>query len=144
MGRMIAGVVVGYLVMFIAVFVLLTGAYFILGADRAFKPGSYDVTATWLVLSTILSLAAAVVGGWVAVSISRRHKTAVVLAGVVVVLGIILAIPTLNAPKLNEVRDGSVGNTQAMMKAQQPPAVSILNPIIGAIGVMLGARLRGR
>lgn len=35
-----------------------------------------------------------------------------------------------------------VGNTEAMMKAQQPVAVTILNPVIGAIGVMIGARLR--
>jgi hypothetical protein len=142
MGRKIAGVVLGYVVMAGVVMGALTVAYLAMGADRAFKPGSYDVTGLWLAVSTILSVIAAVLGGWVAVTIGRSHRAAVALAVVVVVLGVVLALPTLNAPRSDEARPGDLGNTEAMMKAQQPTAVTILNPIIGGIGVMLGARLR--
>lgn len=142
MGRLIGGVVLGYVVMVVAVFAAFTLAYLAMGADRAFQPGSYEASRLWLVVSALLGLAAAVLGGWVAVRIGRTHRTAVVLAIAVVVLGVVLALPTLNAPPTDEVRTGEVGNMEAMMKAQQPPAVSILNPIIGGIGVMIGARLR--
>jgi hypothetical protein len=142
MGRVVAGVVAGYVTLVAAVMVALSIAYFTIGADRAFRPGSYDVTGLWLVVSTVLSMGAAVLGGWLAVRVGRTMRAPVSLAIVVVVAGIVLALPTLNAPPSGEVRTSDVGNTEAMMKAQQPPAVSILNPIIGGIGVMIGARLR--
>jgi membrane protease YdiL (CAAX protease family) len=142
MGRIIGGVVLGYAVMALAVMATFTIAYFVLGAERSFQPGSYRVSSAWLVVSTILSAVAAVAGGWVALAFGRTHRTAVILAIVVVVAGVVLALPTLNAPVSDEARTGEVSNTEAMMKAQQPPVVTILNPIIGGIGVMLGARLR--
>lgn len=142
MGRIIAGVALGYVVMAGAVMGAFTIAYLAMGADRAFQTDSYEASRLWLVVSALLGLAAAVLGGWVAVRVGRTHRTAAVLAVAVVVLGVVLALPTLNAPRTDEVRTGEVGNMEAMMKAQQPPVVSILNPIIGGIGVMIGARLR--
>lgn len=41
-----------------------------------------------------------------------------------------------------QVREASAGNLEAMTNARQPGWVAVLNPIIGAIGVMLGARLK--
>jgi hypothetical protein len=142
MGRIIGGVVAGYLAMALAVMALLSIAYLALGAGRAFQPESYDVTGLWLVVSTIVTIAAAVLGGWLAVRIGRSHRAAVYLAVVVVVLGVVLALPTLNAPPTGEVRTGDVGNMDAMMKGHQPAVISILNPVLGAIGVMVGARRR--
>ena len=142
MGRKIAGIVVGYLVMFVAVFATFSAAFLAMGADRAFKPGTYDVTGLWLVVSTVLSLAAAVLGGWVAVALGRHAQVSRMLAVVVVVLGVVLAIPSLNAPRTDEPRTEAVGNTDAMMKARQPNAVSLLTPVIGAVGVLVGGRMR--
>ena len=142
MGRIIGGVVLGYVVMVAAVMVTFTIVYMAMSADRAFQPGSYNVTGLWLAASTILSLAAAILGGWVAVRIGKSTRAAVYLAIAVVVIGVVFALPTLNAPRSDEVRTGDIGNTEAMMKAQQPPAVTILNPVIGAIGVMIGSRRR--
>ena len=128
MGRIIGGVVLGYVVMVAAVMVTFTIVYMAMGADRAFKADSYDVTGLWLAASTILSLAAAILGGWVAVRIGKSTRAAVYLAIAVVVIGVVFALPTLNAPRSDDVRTGDIGNTEAMMKAQQPPAVTILNP----------------
>ncbi len=118
--------------------------YLILGAEGAFQPGNYQASTTWLVLSTILGLIAAVLGGLVCVIIAKDHKAAIWLAGLVLVLGIIFAIPGLNAPEAetNKVREGNVDNIEAMQNAKQPPIALILNPIIGAIGVMAGSRLK--
>jgi hypothetical protein len=54
-----------------------------------------------------------------------------------------MAIPTLSPPSDNTllVRDASIGNLQAMEHAQTPPWIAFLNPVIGAAGVLLGARL---
>ena len=141
--RKIFGVVAGYIAMAALIFILFTTLYLILGADSAFKPGNYQASTTWLVLSTILGLIAAVIGGLVCVIIAKDHKAAIWLAGLVLVLGIILAIPSLNVPdeEMNKVREGNVYNIEAMQNAKQPPIALILNPIIGAIGVIAGSRL---
>lgn len=95
-------------------------------------------------MSTILGLIAAVIGGFVCVIIAKNRKAAIWLAGLVLVLGIILAIPALSASEeeMNKVREGNVDNVTAMQNAKQPQAALILNPIIGAIGVIAGSRLK--
>ncbi len=69
--KTVGGVIVGYIVMFILVFALFSLAYLALGANGAFKPGTYDVSTLWLALSVIVSLAAAIVGGFICSLILR-------------------------------------------------------------------------
>jgi hypothetical protein len=66
------------------------------------------------------------------------------LAGIVFAAGVIFAIPSLSesADDVIEMRKQDVPNMEAMQKAKQPPLVSLLNPIIGALGVLGGARLK--
>lgn len=144
MVRNISGVVVGYLVMFVFIFVSFTALYFILGADGAFEVESYEVSVLWIVISFILSIFAALLGGLVCKIISKNQKAVFILAGLVFVLGIILAVPALSEStnEVIEMRKSNVDNFEAMQKAQQPPYVALLNPIIGAFGVILGARLK--
>lgn len=141
--RIAGAVLAGYLTMFALVFLSLTGAYLGMGTDRAFKPDSYDVTALWIVTSTVLSVMAALAGGWVAARISPDRRTPVALALFVFLLGIALAVPAINAPvdPSTMVRDGSVANLDAMMRAKSPTWIMLLNPIIGALGALFGAGL---
>jgi len=142
--KTIGGVIVGYLVMFIVVFATFSGAYLAMGTDGAFKAGSYEVTPLWLGVSFVLSLIAAIAGGFVCAAIAKNPKATMALAGLVLILGILFAIPVLTASNEGrpQVREASVGNMEAMTNARQPGWVAVLNPIIGAIGVMLGARLK--
>ena len=142
--RGILGVIVGYVVMLIAVVVTFMGLYLVLGANGAFKPESYEPSVTWLVASFVLALIAAIIGGLVCVAVAGGKKSAVALAGLVIVLGIIFAIPTLTASSSETpaVRGGEVGNFEAMTKAKEPGWVALMNPVIGAVGVMIGSRLR--
>jgi hypothetical protein len=141
--RAVLGVILGYLTMAVLVFVLFTAAYFAMGADGAFQPGSYDVSTLWLGVSIVLGFVAAVVGGIVCAAISRLPKPPLVLAVVVLVLGILSAIPVLTtSPGDQEIRPGDVSNMDAMMKARQPVWTAFLNPVIGVVGVLTGARLR--
>lgn len=144
MVRNILGVVLGYVAMFAFVFITFTGFYFLLGADGAFRPDTYKVSLVWIIISFILGLAAALLGGYLCVLISKNQKAALVLAGLVLVLGIAMAIPALSdsSNEVHEMRNDKTPNMEAMQKAKQPPLVALLNPIIGAIGVFAGSKLR--
>lgn len=144
MVRNILGVVFGYVAIFIFVFITFTVLYFILGADGSFEPGTYEVSFIWIVLSFILGLAAAVLGGYICVLISKNQKAALVLAGFILVLGIAMAIPALGdtTNEVQEIRSADVPNMEAMQKAKQPVVMLLLNPIIGALGVFAGSKLR--
>lgn len=141
--KSVGGVIVGYIVMFILVFVLFSLAYLALGANGAFKPGTYDVSTQWLAISVIVSLVAAIVGGFICSLIAPNSKAPLALVGLVLLLGLLSAIPVLmsNDPRPN-IRDASVGNMEAMMNARQPAWIALLNPLIGAVGVMLGSRMK--
>jgi amino acid transporter len=144
MGRKIGGVIVGYIVMAAFIFISFTVLYLILGPEGSFEPGSYMVSTAWLVLSFVLGLIAAVIGGYVCMLIAKSQETVYVFAGIVLLLGLILAIPSLNIPdeELNRPREGEVSNMEAMQDAKQPPIALILNPLIGAFGVLIGGRMK--
>ncbi len=142
MFRSIAAVVVGYLVMFLLVFTLFTAAYLAMGTEAAFTPGTYEVSTLWVVISFVLGLVAALVGGYVCAAIARRGKAPLALAALVLGLGLLFAIPVLTAPKASAPRAGGVPNLEAMQNARTPGWVALLNPFVGAVGVLLGARLK--
>jgi hypothetical protein len=144
MGRAIAGVIAGYIAMFVIVFVLLTLGYLAMGAERAFQPGTYEVSGAWLAVMFLVNSIAALAGGFVCVLIAPSSKAPVALAVVIIVLGVLMSIPVFMGPPEGAptVRDGSVGNMEAMMNARQPGWVALLNVVVGAAGVMIGARLK--
>lgn len=142
MVRSIIAVVVGYVVMALLVFVLFTAAYLAIGAEGAFVPGSYAVSGLWIVLSFVLSLVAAIVGGYACAAIARGGRAPLALAVLVIVLGMLAAIPVLTTPGEAGARAGDLPNMEAMMRARQPAWVALLLPLVGAAGVVVGSRLR--
>ena len=142
MSRKILGAIVGYIAMVIVVMITFTILFLILGTEGAFKPNEFNPSATWVAVTLVLSIVAAVIGGWVCALIARSAKTAAILAGIVLVLGLILAILQLTAETSTEPRTGDLESLEAMQKGTQPVWVSLLNPFIGAAGIMLGARFR--
>lgn len=142
MGRAILAVVAGYATMFVVVFAGLTGAYLGIGADRAFEPGSYEVSKVWLGVWLAVSVIAAVLGGVVCGKIARTMTPVWVLVGLVVVLGALQAGGVALSPKPTPAelaRAGDVPNMEAMMKARSPLWVAVMNPLIGGAGVVAGA-----
>ncbi len=143
MVRTIAAVVLGYIAMALLVFALFTAAYLAMGTDNVFLPGSYQVSLAWVALSIVVSFAAALAGGYVAAAVSRGTRAPLALACLVLILGIIFAIPALGQPDPG-ARAGDVGNIAAMTNARPPAWTLFLNPVIGAAGVLVGSRLRRR
>lgn len=142
MVRAVAGVLLGYVTMAVLVFTTFTTAYLGMGTDQAFCPGSYDPSPLWTAVSFVLGFVAAVVGGYACARVSRLPKPPLVLAGLVIVLGLLSAIPHLTATDEPKSRSGDVSNMEAMMNAHQPAWVALLNPFIGAAGVLVGSRRR--
>jgi len=140
--RSILGGIAGYVVMFILIFVMFTALYLALGADRAFTPGTYQVSVLWIAASTVLGIIAAVGGGYVASLVGKGMTAVKVLAGIILVLGVITVAMVAMAPAPADARTASVPNMEAMTKAQTPVWLAILNPIIGIVGAMIGGRMR--
>src|SRR5205085_7656058 len=76
----------------------------------------------------------------------RRHKQEqedrLVFVGIVFVLSLVFAIPNIMKDHTPAVRAGDVPNLQAMQLAQTPAWLCVVNPILGADGVLLGARMK--
>lgn len=143
--KAIVGVIVGYVAMVVVVMVCFTGAWFILGEEGSFKPGSWDASMTWLVMSFAAGFVAAVLGGLTCAAIaSRGSKAPRVLAGLVLVLGIVMSIPAMMKEPDATPRPSEITMQDAASKARQPVLSYILNPIIGAVGVLADAAMRKR
>ena len=142
MTRTVVSVILGYVVMFVIVFVTLTASYLVLGMEKTFQPGTFNVTPLWIFVMLVFSLLAAIVGGKVCRMISNKKIASALLVALVVVLGLVSAVPALYAVEGNAVRTGDVSNLQAMMNAKEPKWVSVLLPVIAVIGVLIGGRTK--
>ncbi len=137
------GVIVGYVEMIAFVFISFYLLYLILGTEGSFEAGTYEVSPVWIVMSIIIGLIAAVLGGYVCTLIARSKKPVIVLAGIVWILSVIMAIPSLGTTEeeIIKKRSTDISNGEAMQNAKQPVALLLLNPFIGALGVLAGSKL---
>jgi hypothetical protein len=142
--RAILAVIVSYVLMFVLIFLAFTGVYVVLRADGAFKPGSFEASNRWIAIAFVVNFVVAVIGGMVCAAIAKGGKAPIALAAVVFVLGLLLAVPSLMVKKADVARVGDVPMFDAMQKAKEPPWVPLTFPIVGAIGVLIGGKLRGR
>ena len=145
MVRFLTAIVLGYLVMLLVVMGVFTVAYPLLGVDRLFEPGSYQAARGWIVLSLGIGLVAAMTAGSLCARLAPATVAPLLLAAVVLVLGGLMAIPVVMGA--NESRGGprppGITLADAMAHAEQPLWVALLNPLVGAAGVLIGAGPRG-
>ena len=132
-------VILGYIVMALVVGVATVGAYAAIGPDRAFQPGNYEVSTLWLAVCFAFSLIAAIAGGFVCNRVSGPGA-AKVLAALVLIAGILLALPTLNTANdpRPTLRLPETPTLEAVQNQRQPPFAAFGFPVIGAIGVLIG------
>jgi hypothetical protein len=144
MGKLIGSAVAGYVVIFVLVFALMTAAWFAVGVEGTFQPNAWEVTGLWNALMLIAAVVAAAVGGYVTAMIAKDPKGGYILVGIVVVLGLALAVPVLMGADMTAAgpRPAELPMMEAMTNGLQPAWVALLNPVFGAIGVLLGMKLR--
>ena len=143
MVRMILGIVLGYIAMSVALFVMFSGLYMVLGTAGSFKEGSYFVSSTWLFAGFVIFFIAAAIAGIVAALVGKDAKTAFWMGGVILILGILIAISQVVSAPSNTAREAAeVALMDAMNMAQQPVWALIVNPIVGFLGALTGGKLR--
>ncbi len=144
--RSILGVVAGFIVMSVLVMVLFLALAFSLGADGVFQPGSFKATAMVDFASLGISLIAALIGGWLCSLIARKRTPVLVLAGAVLVFGLISAVMNVSKPEPG-LRDPTLKPfevmEQARAKSKDTNWVGFCFPLIGAAGIMLGGGCMG-
>ena len=134
----IAAVVAAYVVIGVFVMVTFTIAYKQMGPDGAFRPGTYEVTLTWNLLSLVLGLIAAVLGGWVCVLIDEGAWAGRSLMILIVVLGMIDVAATIKKSQGTAPERGDdVDNRTAMHHSRKPVWASVANIIVGVVGVAI-------
>ncbi len=146
--RNIGAAVLGYATMAVAVMVLNLVMWMALGADGAFRPGSWDVSWVWSLASIGIGAIAAVGGGLVCAKVADGPWGLRFLVAIVLVLGALVAMGSLGVAGVEGVADvnpgprpDDVAMLDAMSAAQQPVWMLWLNPVIGVAGAILGARL---
>ena len=140
MARSILSVVGGYVIMALIVFGTFTIAFLLMGPDRAYQPGTYDVSPLWIAVSIVLSALAAVAGGRLAAAIARTDVAPKILAGLVLMLGLVMAYSDAGRMSAQpNVREASPTFMDAAQASRQPAWLLYLNPLIGAAGVLIGA-----
>ena len=144
MARAIIAVIVAYILTFILQVAAFTTIYTLMGANWSFKPASYQASTQWTAMQFGVIMVTAIIGGLICAAIAKGGKAPLALAAVVLVLGFGLAVlsTALRPADTNEVRTGDVPNMVAMSKARHPAWVVFLGPVIAAVGVVIGGKLR--
>jgi hypothetical protein len=146
MAKSVIGVIVGYLVMFALQFAAFMTIYTVLGPDWSFEPGSYHASTRWTLVQFTVIFVTALIAGLICAIIAKGGKAPLVLAIVIIVIGFTLGVLHIETQPVDtgEVRGRNVPNIEAMTKARHPAWVIFLGPVIGAVGAVVGGKLKRR
>ncbi|HEY6046362.1 MAG TPA: hypothetical protein VIU65_07145 [Pyrinomonadaceae bacterium] len=118
--------------------------YTVVGANWSFKPRTYQASTRWTLMQFAVILVTAAIAGFVCAIIAKSGKAPLALAGVILLLGLALASAKVMTQPADphDVRFGPVSNMEAMQKARHPSWVIFLGPFIGAVGAVIGGKLK--
>lgn len=136
--RSILAVIATYIVMTILVIGLFMGLWFGFGPNRLLKPESFDGNLLITITAPSITILCGLFGGWMCAKIARAIKPVIVLACIVLTLGMLTAYFTLQKPFPTGPRDPNMTVVELMEKGREPTWVALSNPILGAIGVLVG------
>lgn len=141
--RNVLAAVAGYVSMFASAFVAFSLVWWILRPEGAFRAESWDVSGAWIVAAIVVGLVAAVIGGLLCARLQANRHGVHLLIVIVVLMSLLSALPDA-APMTAGPRPAGVGMFDAMSNARQPGWLLWFNPILGIVGVLIGARLGRR
>lgn len=146
MVRSIIAVVVSYISMFLLNFLGFVGLYTIIGPGNAFKPRSFLASNRWIAMAFAIILVTGIIAGLICAAISRGRKATLALAGLILVVGLLMAIPAVAKSRANAgmARVGDVPAMEAAEKAYWPIWAPFTFPFVSAIGALVGGKLKKR
>lgn len=145
--RACLAVIAGYVVMAIFVMVSLFALWSFTGPSFAYEEGTYAASVPWCASAIALGVIAAVIGGAVAAVVGRSptHRPVKILAGIVLVLGLLLAVGEIfmasTATPEERPADDTLSFFEAGSKAESPLWFGFVNPIAAFAGVLVGGAL---
>ncbi len=144
--RAIIAVIVSYILMLVLFFAGIMCLFAFVGSEWGFKPGKFEASNRWLSAVMLLDFVIAIIAGLICALIAKGGRAPLALAILTLVLGISLAFPALSKQKTNSslVRAGGVSQMEAMQKAYNPTWAAFAFPIVAAIGILIGGKLRRR
>ena len=146
MVRSIIAVVVSYITMFLLNFLGFIGFYAVVGPDQAFRPRSFLASNRWIAMAFAIVLVSGIIAGLLCAAIARGRKATLALAGLILVIGLLMAIPAVMKSRENAgmVRVGDVPAMEAAEKAYWPVWAPFTFPFVSAIGALIGGKLKKR
>ena len=114
-----------------------------LDPSASFNPTVTRSPPLWLVLTGVITFFGAIAGGYLCAFMSRSNRACQVLAFVVFLIAIFLCIKAMRRDTGGlHIRAGDVTKSEAVQLAVSPTWMHLLNPVIGSVGVLLGARMK--
>ena len=146
MVRSIIAVIVSYITMFVLNFLGFVGLYTVVGPANAFRPRSFLASNRWIAMAFVIVLLSAIIAGLICAAIARGRKATLALAGLILVVGLLTAIPAIAKGKANAgmARVGDVPAMEAAKLAYWPVWVPFTFPFVSAIGAVVGGKLKKR
>ena len=135
--RNFGAAILGYLASFAVVFVVMSVAWLIMGADGAFRPGVWDQSNGWIALAAVVGFVSAAVGGNICARVGTDRNAVWILVAIVAGMGILAAMP--EAGPVDPVRPDGVTMWEAMANAIPPAWARWAGPLIGVVGTLVGA-----
>jgi hypothetical protein len=146
MVRSIIAVIVSYIFMFLLNFLGFVGLYTVVGPANAFKPRSFLASNRWIAMGIAVIFVSGIIAGLVCAAIARGRKATLALAGLILAVGLVMAIPAIMKGRANAglVRVGDVPAMEAAEKAYWPVWVPFAFPFLSAVGAVVGGKLKRR
>lgn len=146
MARSIIAVIVSYILMFALNLLAFLGVYAAVGPSQAFKPRSYLASNRWILITFVILIIGGVVAGLICAVIARGGRAPAALALVVVVIGLLLAIPSVMKARKNAgmARPVEVSQMEALNYAYWPIWAPFVFPFVSAVGTVIGGKLKKR
>jgi len=137
--RVLAGTLVAFLAMSIAVFALSVAPWFALGVDGVLKPGVFDTRPAFDAYAVFVGILGALFAGWLCARISRSKSAVLLLALLACAGGFVNALAQSRKPDPGP-REARVTVTQAIAIRKEPAWFTLLIPVVGFVAVLMGGR----
>lgn len=146
MVRSIIAVIFSYIAMFFLNLLGFVGLYALVGPNQAFRPRLYLASNRWILMGVAVMFVSGIIVGLICAAIARGRKATLALAGLILVVGLLLAIPSIMKSRANAgmVRVGDVTSMEAMEKASWPVWAPLVFPFVSAVGALVGGKLKKR
>lgn len=141
--RVIAGIIVGWIIMAVLVMATFGIAMFALGWSGTFQPDSYWTTNTFNIIVLIGGFIAAVVGGAMCSFIARNGKAVLLLVALVLVVGMGGALMNMSKPD-PPARVGEPTIQDLTTHGKEPTWFAFTKVALAAVGLLIGSSLVSR